>query len=448
MLGETQLPVTALIGRKRPWNDTDAASYEEASDGTPKEQASMAMEIAASPTTRDEEKQEDEGMGVPACKTMGEQPPTEIGSSIVSNVEEEEEEEVIEIPMWDSDDDGEVMLKARAELEELHIACIERITEMDPKKKLLVPTRFCSFNIAGFDLDKESKFGLGPPLDSNITPELGRYFASSAVNVISVKVIESDRGYPISVYGTVLARDRIDYRCVYLFRRGREDPQMISSKDDMLTLTGPSRALVPPAYIYFEFNLRVKGDASDEDFSKGVIELHVYRPNPKPITDVLSSWLSRVELVLAPVEGPVAASLEVEILKGAPPFIGKICAGTSENPETQMIVYDSSGMKSGCSSVALSRNLVAVPDPDDDEDEIVVHVRFLDDDDDVDDENAGTLISMAYPAEEKVCSHGAWELQVNVAWTAILIKPRAKYIMKRGMSMPRAFTYPRYEPHF
>ncbi|KAM3276074.1 hypothetical protein ACQJBY_044453 [Aegilops geniculata] len=272
---------------------------------------------------------------------------------------------------------------------------------------------------------------------------------SSAVNVISVKVIESDRGYPISVYGTVLARDRIDYRCIYLFRRGREDPQMISSKDDMLTLTGPRRALVPPDNIYFEFNLRVKVDAGDEDFSKGVIQLHVIPCDPEPITRVLSSWLSRVELVLAPVDGPVAASLEVKILKGAPPLIGKICAGTSENPETQMIVYDSRDMKSG-SSVVLSRNLVAVPvpDPDDEENEIVVHVRFLDDGDNVDDEDAGTMVSVAYPAEEQVCSHGAWELQVNVAWTAILCKPRAKYIMSRGKSMPRAFTCPQYEPLF
>ncbi|XP_045084591.1 uncharacterized protein [Aegilops tauschii subsp. strangulata] len=427
MLGETQLPVTALIGRKRRWDKDDAAaSYEEASDGTPKEQAPMAMEIAASPTTRDEEKREDEDMA------------------------EKEVTEELEIPMWEwdsDDDDGEFMLKAKAELEELHIACVKSITELDPKSKLLVPTRFCSFNIAGFDLDKESKFGLGPPLDSNITPELERYMVTSAVNVISVKVIESDRGYPISVYGTVLARDRIDYRCIYLFRRGREDPQMISSKDDMLTLTGPQRALVPPDNIYFEFNMRVKGDASDEDFSKGVIQLHVVPYDPEPITRVLSSWLSRLELVLAPVDGPVAASLEVKILKGAPPLIDKICAGTSEDPETQMIVYDSREMKSG-SSVVLSRNLVAVPDPDDEEDEIIAHVRFLDDGDDVDDEDAGTLVSVAYPAEEQVCSHGAWELQVNVAWTAILCKPRAKYIMRRGRSTPRAFTCPQYEPLF
>ena len=62
----------------------------------------------------------------------------------------------------------------------------------------------------------------------------------------------------------------------------------------MLTLTGPRRGLVPPENMYFEFNLKVKGDP-DEDFSKGVIEHHVVPSGP--ITRVLTSWLSRVELV-------------------------------------------------------------------------------------------------------------------------------------------------------
>ncbi|KAF7093035.1 hypothetical protein CFC21_095471 [Triticum aestivum] len=341
----------------------------------------------------------------------------------------------------------ELMRMTKAELQELHIACVKGFTELDPRKNLWVHTRFCSFNIGDFDLDRESKFGLGPPLYDNLTPKLDRCMVSFAVNVISVKVTESDRGYPISVYGTVVARDTIDYRCVYLFRRAREDPQIINSKDDMLTLIGPRRGLVQLDNIYFELNLRVKGDAGDEDFSNGVVVLHVGPYDPEPITRVLSSWLSRVELVLATVESPVAASLEVNVLKGAAPFSGKICAGTSENPKTQMIVYDSRDTKSG-SSVVLTRNLVAVPAPDDDEDEIGVNVRFLDDGDDVDDEDTGTLVKLAYPAEEQVCCHRAWELQVKVSWTAILCKPMAKHVLTRGTSMPRDYTCPRYAPRF
>jgi hypothetical protein len=52
----------------------------------------------------------------------------------------------------------------------------------------------------------------------------------SSVNVISLKVLESDEGYPIDVFGTVIARDEVDYKCVYLFKRGRNDPQHICSE--------------------------------------------------------------------------------------------------------------------------------------------------------------------------------------------------------------------------
>lgn len=56
-----------------------------------------------------------------------------------------------------------------------------------------------------------------------------------SVNVIAIKVTESDVSYPISIFGTVLARDVYDYRCVYLFRRGRDDAQIITSPVCRLT---------------------------------------------------------------------------------------------------------------------------------------------------------------------------------------------------------------------
>ncbi|XBI05936.1 hypothetical protein VPH35_134012 [Triticum aestivum] len=181
----------------------------------------------------------------------------------------------------------------------------------------------------------------------------------------------------------------------------------------------------------------------------------------------LSNLPSKVELVLAPVESPVAASLEVNVSKGAAPFSGKTCAGTSSWGArlgrflgvgakkssrgacwgrgwscSQMILYDSRDTKCR-SSIVLTHNLIAVPDPDDEEDEIGVYVRFLDDD-----EDAGTVVNLAYPAEEQVCGHGAWEMQVKVSWTAILCKPMAKHVLTRGASIPRAYTCPKYEPLF
>jgi len=46
------------------------------------------------------------------------------------------------------------------------------------------------------------------------------------MNILSIKVSESDVPYPINIYGT---RDQVDYRYVYLFKRGRDNPQRITS---------------------------------------------------------------------------------------------------------------------------------------------------------------------------------------------------------------------------
>jgi hypothetical protein len=61
-------------------------------------------------------------------------------------------------------------------------------------------------------------------------PSPRHHWLADSVNVIAIKVAESDGDYPISVFGIVLARDEYDYRCVYLFKRGRDDPQVITSK--------------------------------------------------------------------------------------------------------------------------------------------------------------------------------------------------------------------------
>lgn len=49
------------------------------------------------------------------------------------------------------------------------------------------------------------------------------------MNILSIKVSESDVPYPINIYGTMVARDQVDYRYVYLFKRGRDNPQRITS---------------------------------------------------------------------------------------------------------------------------------------------------------------------------------------------------------------------------
>jgi hypothetical protein len=74
-----------------------------------------------------------------------------------------------------------------------------------------------------------ANFCPGPPLHKMPSP-MHDSIVRSCVNIISLKVRESDVGFPINVFGTVVARDGVDYRCVYLFRHEKDDPQVISSQ--------------------------------------------------------------------------------------------------------------------------------------------------------------------------------------------------------------------------
>ncbi|CAO2038787.1 unnamed protein product [Urochloa humidicola] len=112
-------------------------------------------------------------------------------------------------------------------VEALHVIRCREFTKYNAKTGLTVPTRFCRYNIAFFDLE-ESKIVPWPPISMVPVSNFRRF--EHSVNVIWIKVAESDVGYPINVYGTVLARDQYDYRCIYLFRRGRDNPQLIRSK--------------------------------------------------------------------------------------------------------------------------------------------------------------------------------------------------------------------------
>ncbi|RCV24714.1 hypothetical protein SETIT_5G107800v2 [Setaria italica] len=218
------------------------------------------------------------------------------------------------------------------------VRCRELI-EFNHKLNYFTPTRFCEFNIAFFDLDKESEWRL-----------------DDSINVISITVAESELSGTINIYGTVLARDQYDYRCVHLFKRGREDSQPISPKVyNTLTLTGPNQALAGLAGMYFEFHLKVKGEgAVDQDFSKG-----------EPRTLSVESYLSKVDMVYTPVSYAVEASLGINILNGKSNFIGKVIAQTT-NDENEIILYDSgvAGTETELGYggfVKLARSVVAVP---------------------------------------------------------------------------------------
>ncbi|CAL5018945.1 unnamed protein product [Urochloa decumbens] len=284
-----------------------------------------------------------------------------LNTAIVDLKEKMERKPGLDCLDWYVDDRNQSLLEPILKWEEkvvkvLHMVRYRELTEYNHKMGCSVPTRFCEFDIAFFDLDKESEGVPWKPIH-----KLPRdCLLADSVNVIAIKVAESDRKYPISIFGTVLARDEYDYRCVYLFRRGRDEPQVITSKDDALTLMGPYRALAVSDSMYFEFHLKIKGDGDvDEDFSKGYLEHSGICHSQQPMTRFMYSCLSTVELVYKPVPFAVEASFTVSILKGSSDLIGKVTAWTTRNEENKIVVYNKEVAGNGCDGPV--RGLVAVP---------------------------------------------------------------------------------------
>uniref|UniRef100_A0A8I7B0M4 DUF6598 domain-containing protein n=1 Tax=Hordeum vulgare subsp. vulgare TaxID=112509 RepID=A0A8I7B0M4_HORVV len=181
---------------------------------------------------------------------------------------------------------------------------------------------------------------------SKYTNSLGRqvYDVSDSVNILSVKIVSSDLGFPLKVYGTVIARDYLDFKCVYLFRRRREDYQLINSEDQSLILTGPTRGLVLLDRIYFEVDLKIKDDQGkkDQELSKGLCVIDGVLMGGEEHGHVgcedLDSRLSTVEVKFAVVKLSVQAALEIKILKGD--FYGEITACTS-SIQDRLVLHDS-----------------------------------------------------------------------------------------------------------
>uniref|UniRef100_A0A0E0AYS9 DUF6598 domain-containing protein n=1 Tax=Oryza glumipatula TaxID=40148 RepID=A0A0E0AYS9_9ORYZ len=299
-------------------------------------------------------------------------------------------------------------------VEVLHIVRCRGFTEYNHKLLRSLPTRFCTHNIAFFDLDKESKLGRGPPVKKALaSSEYWRMMDS--VNVILIKVTESDVSYPISIFGTVLARD------VYDYRRGRDDAQIITSPEDTLLLTGPNRALAASDNIYFEFHLKIKGDEGvDKDFSKGLLEHSTICYTKQPMTLSLESLLSTIEFVYTPVPCAVEASVAVNI-KGlvSSKFSGKVTAWTSGDDENKIILYDSEVKGTNRAlgpggSIDLTRRFVAVKL----DDTLVLNVSVSEGDHHEEAELFELVVGHDDEEEECIRQQGPYELQVKVVWTA------------------------------
>ncbi|RLM80322.1 hypothetical protein C2845_PM12G03850 [Panicum miliaceum] len=217
------------------------------------------------------------------------------------------------------------------------------IIDFDPKQRGLYYTRCFFVDLATFDHDKES------PLDPMRYTYTATVYENNtcetceAVNILSVKIASLDVGFPIQVYGTVIARDCLDHKCVYIFRRSRDHCQLINSKNEPLILTGPKRGLVLLDDNYVEIDLKIKDhQGQDRELSKGIITIrgtaHRLLEKCEVERKSLATRLSTVDVLYAAVIDAVEATIAIKVLRGN--FDGTITARTS-SIQRRIVLYDS-----------------------------------------------------------------------------------------------------------
>ncbi|XP_044363667.1 uncharacterized protein [Triticum aestivum] len=229
---------------------------------------------------------------------------------------------------------------------EAHDAVMDSIIQHDPKAGRKVYTRFFLRDFSVFNIDEESSVRPMRYTDSIYQDEFG---LEDSANILSVSIVSSDVGFPVNVYGRVIARDSIDYKCIYLFHRNRDDCQRLN-EDGMLILTGPSRGLVLVDFIYLEIDLKIREDgvSPDRPFSKGLISIDgrvLSREEDVMVrSETLESWLSTTEVRFATVLNAVECTFEIKLTEGH--FKGNITVGIADkarklNIDKAIVIHDS-----------------------------------------------------------------------------------------------------------
>uniref|UniRef100_A0A453NBN0 DUF6598 domain-containing protein n=1 Tax=Aegilops tauschii subsp. strangulata TaxID=200361 RepID=A0A453NBN0_AEGTS len=243
-----------------------------------------------------------------------------------------------------------------------------------------------------------------------------------ALNVIHVKVLASDVGFPISVFGNMLMRDDLDFKCIYLFQRDRDNCQVISSPDEMLNLIGPNRGPAEADVFYFEINLKIRGEEPTMDmiFSRTL----VYQEYPLDAwtkKQQVSSWLSTLEFSYRSVHYAVEATVGIKILRGPRFLHGSLIASTSKEP-SEMVLYDSERWGANTKvaedgSVNLPRCLVILRVDEDLFLKVYVfgrrHKRA---------KPKTTVLTVEHSDRSFDVKLGCYHLQVTVSWSGILLR--------------------------
>ncbi|WVZ82463.1 LOW QUALITY PROTEIN: hypothetical protein U9M48_029722 [Paspalum notatum var. saurae] len=228
---------------------------------------------------------------------------------------------------------------------------LARITDFDAKKGgFYFNSLSLVDDLATFDLTEESP--VGPMRFSNRVFEDKLFVDYAAINILSVKIACSDIGFPIQIYGTVIARDCIDYKRVYLFRRDNDHAQLINSEEEALILMAQNEHLHCRAVM---ITLRL---ICGSRIVKGIAENSVKESIPGTKTQSLdkceaekvslATRLSTVDVIYDVVKCAVEATVAVEVVQGE--FYGVVTAHTTSS-ERRILLYDSKVAGGNCYGV-------------------------------------------------------------------------------------------------
>ncbi|TVU34380.1 hypothetical protein EJB05_16212 [Eragrostis curvula] len=143
-----------------------------------------------------------------------------------------------------------------------------------------------------------------------------RHVPFQMVHVFSLSLAKTPvSSTSVQLYGYMAARDDMDGRLNYVFKRSRDDP-LIVQQGSLIEMTGPKRGIVMISNVLFEFDMRIKTGEKEEDdiqLIDGVTFSDVCMLTCPVSYRISGSCGGAVDMTLAFVELGVEAVIEVII---------------------------------------------------------------------------------------------------------------------------------------
>lgn len=213
--------------------------------------------------------------------------------------------------------------------------------------------------------DDETRIG---PMRYTSQPNVVGARREQTLQIFSIRVTDPTDGleWPLHVHGYVAARDTIDHKRNYLFRRTRDNCQTLTQNDPLLHLTGPSRAVVLVDPIMFEVELKVKGKGESEDemlaFGTFVVQERSHGKDGFLKWEYHRRCTLQYKFALLPCS--VEATISVKVVEGSWPenHGGEVVGLTSSVDEKVVLLHSSDGEMPINSDgvIELSRRVVSV----------------------------------------------------------------------------------------